>query len=779
MIGENVTRIDAYEKATGRARYVRDLLAHFPGILYIRALRSPCAHARIRSLDTGGASQLPGVAAVLTGENAGVDWSRFPAQSRLAVRETLWAGQAIALVAAESEALAEQAVVQIRVEYEPLPHVLTWQESFRADPASIIDPDLPVHRSGRPMRFPYPNVAGEYELRRGEPEAGFSAAAVTAEGEFWTEKKVHNQMERAAAISVYESDGKISTWCNGCGVHGVIKKALLEAFPELTASRVRVVSPYTGGSFGNRNIPYVEVLSVLMALRTKRAVFLEFTREEMFTAAPSAWICATKVKLGADREGRLLAKEMRLIEEIGASSGNETYTGRLSGSSTANLYAVPNVAFSGCSLLTNTVPAGPYRGLGTPDAIFGLELLMNELAEKLQISPLEIRLRNLLKKGEQDDYGETITSIGAKECLRKVAEAIDLETPSVQDGSDWIRGKGIACCGKQNGPNGRSEADVLIYHDGSVELRVSCDNHGMGVTTALVQIAAAELGIGPDQIRVAIGDTDRTPYDNFSASSSGLYRTGGAVRLACRDAKAKLRESAARRFGIPEDLVEIRGKTAYLKGAPVDRVEISSLFEPLSMFRQDVWGLKQGTPVVGHGVFCPAQAIPWDENGRTPRMWNWFQYAATAVEIAVNRRTGQIRVLKAANAGDTGNPINPKIIEGQLEGAIHMAIGFSVQEKLIYDGNGRIQNANLGDYRLPTVLDMPLNRDVFTAICPDPLPDGPYGAKGMSESVVSAVGAAIAGALYDAVGVRVTHYPMTAETVLRLIEEKEEKEGKV
>ena len=772
MTGKDYIRIDAYEKVTGRAEYMGDLVHKFPDLLYVKGLRSPYAHAGILRLDIQKASRLPGVRAVVTGENAGVDWGKFPQQSRMAVTETLWAGQTVALVAAESLEEAKRAIEAIEVEYEPLEHVLTWQESFCERPKSVVDPKLPIHQTGKPMHFPYPNVAGEFVQQKGEIEKGFLEAAVTVEGEFWTEKRVHSQLERAAALCAYEKDGKFTMWCNGCGIHGVVKKALAAAFPQIPYSDIRVISPYTGGSFGNRNIPYVELPCFLMALKTKGTVFYEFTREEMFTAAPTNWVCATKIKLGADAEGRLTAKELRLIEELGAAAGNEAYTGRLSGSSTANTYSVPNVSFLGCSLLTNTVPAGPYRGLGTPDAIFGLELLMNELAEKLHMSPLEIRLKNIILRGEEDDYGEEITSIGVAQCLQQAAEAVELSVPCVQDGSEWLYGKGIACCGKQNGPNGRSEADVLIHHDGSIEVRVSCDNHGMGVSTALVQIAAEELSVEPKQIRLVIGDTDRTPFDNFSASSSGLYRTGGAVRIACRDAKRQLQEEAARMFGIPAELAEIRENRVYLRGTYVKSVPICELFRPLSMFEQDVWGLKQGTPVRGHGVFCPAQAVPWDEKGRTPRMWNWFQYAASAVEIAVNQKTGQIKILKIANAGDTGSPINPKIVEGQLEGAAHMAIGFTVQEQLLYDENGKVKNASLGDYRLPLILDMPVNENVKVCICPDPLPDGPYGAKGMSESVVSAVGAAVAGALYDAAGIKADHYPMTAEMVLRLLEVK-------
>jgi len=236
---------------------------------------------------------------------------------------------------------------------------------------------------------------------------------------------------------------------------------------------------------------------------------------------------------------------------------------------------------------------------------------------------------------------------------------------------------------------------------------------------------------------------------------------------------AQLREAAARQAGVPVDLVRIEGNTAQITGSHITEIPISKLFADASPFQQDVWGLKAGTPVRGFGVFNSAPLVPWGEDGKSPRMWNWFQYAATAVEIAVNRLTGQIKVLRAANAGDAGNVISPKIVEGQLEGAIHMAIGFCLNEEFIYDDNGNVANANMSDYRLPTTMDMPKLKDAKAIICPDPLPDGPYGAKGMSESIVSAVGPAIAAALYQATGVRMNFYPMTAEKVLAAIRERE------
>lgn len=765
MIGQNIPRIDGYEKVTGKAVYTTDLFRRFPDMLHIKALRSPYAHARIKRLDHAQASALPGVVGIATGEEPGIKWGVFPPQSKMAKGEAIWAGQAVALVAAETPAQAEAAVSAIRVEYEPLPHVLTWQDAFRSDPVSIVDPITKVEVSSEMSEFDLSNVAGTYYLNTGEVDPAFAQADVIVEGEFWTGKKTHNQLERAAALVEYGSDGAITLYCNGCGVHAVIKKSICDAFG-LPENRVRIVQPYTGGSFGNRNVPYIEMQAMLMALKTRRTVYFEFTRREMFTAAPSNWTCATKIRLAARHDGTLLAKDVRLIEEIGAATGKTPYTGRTSSSSLSAVYGVPNVRMCTGAVRTNTVPAGSYRGLGAPDASFAFESLMDELAERLRMSPLELRLKNLLKVGEADDYGEVCTSIGLEGCLRAVAEAIALDEPCTQDDPVWRRGKGIACAAKQNGPRSRSEAEVLYYSDCSAEVRVSCDNQGMGATTSILQIAARELALPLERIRVTVSDTAITPFDNNSSSSTGVYRTGNAVRLACIDVVRQIAEAAARVVGVCTDMVKVEGDKVSIVGAHVRELHVAKLFQPSSPFRQDIWGLKKGTPIRGTGVFCPAPIVQWDRNGRTPRMWNWFQYGATGVEIAVNVQTGQIKVLRFANAGDTGNPISPKIVEGQLEGAAHMAIGFCLAEEHLYDENGAIVNATLSDYRLPMIFEMPKCRNAISIICPDPLPDGPYGAKGMSESVVSAMGPAIAAALYQATGVRMRTYPMTAERVL-------------
>jgi carbon-monoxide dehydrogenase large subunit len=399
------------------------------------------------------------------------------------------------------------------------------------------------------------------------------------------------------------------------------------------------------------------------------------------------------------------------------------------------------------------------------------------LGHKLGMSSVAIREKNILKAGEQNGYGETVNSIGAVKCLEAVGEAIKIEEACKGGQGPWRVGKGIAVGGKQNSPLGRAETKVLVHDDGSVEVLYSADEQGMGAQTVMAQIASEELKIPADQIRVVRADTAVTPYDNYSASSRTTYTTGNALVTACQDAINQLKEAAAREAGVSVKNVYIEGGKAIISGSNIKEIPISDLFKPFQMFdQQNQWGLKRGTPVCGEGVFAPASCIMWDENGHTPRMWNWFQYNACAVEVAVNIETGQIKVIKVASASDMGFPINPKMCEGQIEGGVCMSIGFSVNEEYLFDGNGVMTNGSYIDYRIPTVLDMPFRHEFKSILAPDPLPDGPYGAKGIAESVTIPVGPAIASAVYNAAGIRPTVMPMSAERILDLLNKKGEEE---
>lgn len=779
FIGKSVPRIDAYEKATGKAKFVEDYQNQFKDLLHVKVLRSPHAHARILNVDTSKAEQLPGVVTVIKGSDPDVPWYHIPYASSYygnpAKDEVIWAGQAVVAVAAKTPEIAEQALELIQVDYEELPYVTDQEAAFGPDAIPVTDPKLGLVAGYQGSQKEGPNVLQSYKLTLGDVDTAFKEADVILEKKFANDKKSTAAVECNGAIVEYNPDGGVTIYTNGCGAHGVVKDKVCTMFPHLPQSKVRVIQPYQGGSFGNRLFPLIEPLAVLMALRTKGTISYVLTRKEMFTSSPSNWPCVTNLKIGAKKDGTLIAEQFKLVENTGASINN-VYDGRLSGSGLLCVYNVPNIFADGYAVSTNTVPCAPYRGLGCPESEWAMENLMNELADKLGISPVEIRLKNLLKRGDENAYGEKLTSTSVAVCLQKVAEAVKLDEPSVQEPGPWRKGKGIALGGKQNTPLGRAEADVLVHCDGSIELLVSCDEQGMGVQTTLAQMVATEFQVPIETIKVVRADTGRTPYDNFGASSRTTYTTGNAVVIACQDAIRQLQEAAAREVGVAANKVTIKNGKAYIVGCHIEEIPIPDLFKPFSFFTQQIWGLLRGTPVRGRGVFCPAPAVPWSgpghEDGRTPRMWNWYQFSAFACEIAVNIETGQIKLLKLASCADTGNPINPKLVEGQIDGGVIMALGFSVYDGHIYH-DGRLVNPNLSDYRVPTVLETPLQKDFMRLISPDPLPDGPYGAKGMAESIMIPVGPAIAAAVHQAAGIRPTVMPMTAERILELIKEKE------
>ena len=789
LIGKGEKRIDAYDKVTGKGLYASDYDNQFPNMAHIKAKRSPYAHAKILKIDTSKAQALEGVLYILTGAEPGIDWDQYPKAAVLATDRALWAGQTVALVAAETEELAQQAVDLIDVEYEVLPHVLDYYEAIKPNPVAVIDPDYETRDQGfqdrpadRATNRVSPNIVGAFYMNSGDVESAMKEADITVGGEFWVGKKTASPLERANAICRYDSDGGITMWSNGAGVHGVIKQGICRILG-MKEAYVRVIQPYMGGSFGSRLNPYIEILTALMCLKTKRTVRFSFTRKEVFCSAPSNWPCITKVKLGAKKDGTVIANDYYLCEEIGAALNNTFFSGRLSSSGAAPCYRwaekgkTSNMRMDTYAVSTNTVPAAEYRGLGCPEAEFGIECLMNQLADELGMSPVEIRMKNIIDNGERNCYGELITSTGLKKCLQAVADEIGVEEKPVQDMGVWKKGRGCAVGGKQNTPLGRSEAEVWYNSDGTIQLFISCDENGMGATTAMTQIVADQFHVPITAVKTTKGDTAITPYDNSSASSRTTYNVGNAVLAACNDCITKLKEEVARHFGLHPSKVEIEGTKAILKGTYVQEVDIPSLFVPVGMFTQGNWGLQKGSPVKGHGLYCPAPIHQWDKNGLSDRVWNWFQYSAAAAEVAVNEETGEIKVLRVASSADTGNPINPKLVEGQIVGGVHMAIGFSTMEEHLYNENGEIANCNFSDYRLPGILQMPKNDDVHAFINPDALPDGPFGAKGMAESITIPVGPAIAEAVYQAVGVRVTGYPMTAERILALIKEKKAKEA--
>jgi CO/xanthine dehydrogenase Mo-binding subunit len=768
FIGLSIPRVDALDKVLGRAQFTADLHRNFPGLFHVKVLRSPHAHARIANLDTSSAVELPGVRAVVTGKDC-PDNINVRSPRILALDEAIWAGEGVAAVAAESLEIAEEAIRLIRVEYEKLPAVFDPEEAMKPDPSVVVDRQL-GHYRGSPQFTPEaPNITGHYKLRAGDVEKGFAAADLILENRYSTARVCHSQLEPASCTARYEPDGGVTLWTNGQGVH-VIKGLLSEQFG-LPSAKIRVINPYQGGSFGSRLRHYVEPLATLLALKTKGTVEFTYTREEMYLAASSRLPAVIYIRTGAKKDGTITAQQLKVIVDNGASYA-AVQDGRMAASGAVCVYRIPNFFMDSYGVNTNTPWAGAYRGLGSPQVVWAIESQMDMLAKRLSIDPVELRRKNVLLKGEKDAYGEVIESIGVMRCLEKVAEEIHLAEPCIQEQGPWKKGKGVAMGGKQNTPRGRSEVEILVHDEGTIEVLYSADEQGMGSETVMAQITAEEFGVPLDRIKITRSDTAVTPYDTFSASSFTTYNTGNALMKACKDAIRQLIEAAALKMEEPADRLQLRSGLIVVKGSPGPGIRITDLFEPFSMFSdQGGQGLKKGTPIRGRGVFAPLPAEPWDkETGLTPRMWNWYQYNACGVEVAVNVETGEVKLLHAAIAADMGFPINPKMCEGQMEGGLCMALGASVLEEYIYK-NGLMVNSSYGNYRIPTFQEMPLRKDVMSLFAPDPLPDGPYGSKGLGEGTMLAVAPAIANAIYNAVGIRLKDLPLNPERVLQALKD--------
>ncbi len=770
-LGKPTKRVDAFVKVTGKAEYVEDIHYKFHNLLHIKVLRSPYAHAEILSIDTSKAEKIEGVQAVLTGKDCPRTYERSEVFSLPAEANATWAGQGIVAVAADTKQKAQEALKHIEVKYKELPFVIDVEEAMKPDPVAVVDPRLGKYPEGRHYEPIAPNIASYQQVRTGDIEKGFAEADIIVENKYYCSRVSHSQMERASCLVKPDSDGKgLTMWTNGCGVHLI--KSLLCKLLKLESSRVQVIQMYQGGSFGNRLTFSAEPLCAVMAMKTGQPCEFTFSRDEMFTAAPSNWPVTVKIKTGATKEGILTAQEMTVIEDCGAHQNNVRDC-RSTGSGAVPVYRVPNFYQNLYAVNTNTPPVGSMRGLGSPQMSFAVEQQINIIADKLGISQLEIRLKNIMDKGEKNAYGEKLLSTGAKKCIHAVADFIKMdETVKEKEEGPWRYGKGISVAGKQNTPQGRSEADVLVHSDGSLEVRISCDENGMGAETAMSQIVAHEFEVPIERVKVVRGKTAQTPYDMFSSSSRSTYTTGNAVRMACIDAKNQLRIAAAEMAGVVPDRVDILQGRADIAGGTIESINIEDLFYTFSMFEpQQNRRLRKGSPVIGHGVFAPAPAVKWDPMvGHTPRMWNWYQYNACGAEVAVNMETGQTKIMRIVSACDMGFPINPQMCEAQAHGGLTMASSFARNEEYLYNKNGQIINGNFADYRLSTILDMPPNKDVGCVLCPDPLPDGPYGAKGIAESVTCPVAPAIAEAIYNAAGIRPKTLPMSAERLLNMIE---------
>ena len=755
-IGKSATRVDALQKVTGTAFYVDDL--KLPGMLYGKALRSPVPHALIKEIDVSQAYHVPGVKVVVTGRD-------FPYRQGLliqdepflAIERVRYVGEALAAVAATTEDAAREGIERINVVYEELPAVFDALEAMKPDaPLVHADPAAYPH-SESCLPVPRSNICSQFKLRKGDVNEALKEADLIVEDTYTSTWNQHSAMEPHVAMALLDPSGRITVWTGNDGPHRCLREiALAMGIP---FSNVRVVSTFQGGGFGGKGGLRAEAIAVALASKAgNRPVKVTFSREEVFTSTLLRHPVRIHSKVGVTKDGKILAKKVQLFWNTGAYGEKGPLVCRNASMTSAGPYAIPNVSIDGYCVYTNNPISGPMRGFGVPQTAFAYESQMDQIAFRLKMDPLELRLKNAMDETTEAIWGERITSIGLKECLKMAAEEINWGEPS----KGKNRGKGIACMQKfTTTGQGVTSAIVRCNMDGSLEILTSTMEVGQGSMTVLSQIASEILNVPLEKIRVSMADTDYTPFDASTTGSRSTFHMGKAVLLACQDIQRQAILIASDIFDVPEELLEFQeGKVVTPFGHKIGLVELIKRTYPGSF--------GGGGDLVGRATFHTKTGTGTDpETGQGKRPAAFWMYGAQAVEVEVDTETGRVNILKFVTAHDVGKVINPMNCEQQMEGALAMGIGNALLET-VEIRKGKTFNPSLEGYKIPTSLDLP--PDIRTLFVEKPHPEGPFGAKGMAEPAIAPTAAAIANAVFSATGVRIKDSPLTPDKVYSALE---------
>jgi CO/xanthine dehydrogenase Mo-binding subunit len=767
-IGENVERVDAREKVTGAALFADDI-QFGPGMLFARIKRSPHPHALIKRIDASKASAMPGVKAVVTGEDFPGFTGLYLQDRHIFCRERArYVGDPVAGVAAVSEEIAERAVELIEVDYEPLPGVFN-PEFGASSAAPLLHPDLGNYQV---MNFIFPkpgtNISNHFKIRKGDTAAAWEKCAAIVEHAYHIPHIQHVPIEPHVAIAKVDAHGQITLW--GSSQSPFAQRSLIATAMGVSPADVQVIAPYVGGGFGCKAGLSMEALAVAIASKVQgRAVKLRLTREEEFYTAFVRQGLVAHFKMGCDKDGNLLAMENRFYWDGGAYTEYGVNITRASGYSSTGPYDVPNVSTDSYCVYTNHPVGGPMRGFGMPEMHAGLEQCISELAEKIGMDNMEFRLLNCVRTGDTIVTGMTMHPTGLSECITKAAEAIGWGRKDPPSAPNKRRGKGIAMMWKAPAmpPNAGSSAKVRLNEDGTVTVSVGGQEIGQGSFTVAAQMAAAALGVPYEDVRVAGPvDTDTSPYEWQTVASRLTWSMGNAVAAAARDARKQIIDLVAQAWGEnADDLDIVDGNVISYKSEesiPLKNIAVYGISKP----DDQGW---IGGPVVGRGNFMPTYVTGLDpETGQGPRAVVHYTTGAQAVEVEVDLDTGRVEVIRGVAAFDVGKAINPDMVRAQMEGGFVQGMSTALFEGLQLK-EGVLQNPSFVDYRIATSSDAP--QDIQAIIVEKAQDDGPWGARGIGEHALVPTVPAIANAIHDAIGIRPGAPPYTPEKIYLLMQE--------
>ncbi|MFC9759356.1 molybdopterin-dependent oxidoreductase [Streptomyces sp. NPDC056921] len=743
-VGRNLPAPAGPQVVTGTARYTFDI--DVPGLLHMKLLRSPHAHARITAVDTTAALRVPGVHAVFTHRDAPerhFSTARHerpeedPDDTRVLDDTVRHIGQRVAAVVADTEAAAEEGCRRVEVTYEVLPAVLDPEEAMRPGAPIVHDKDPSTARISRPRH----NVVGEAHGETGDVEAGFAGADAVYEETFRTQRVQHASLETHGAVAWLDEDDRLVVR-SSTQTPFLTRRALCTLY-DLPHDKVRVLAGRVGGGFGGKQEMLVEDIVALAVLRLRRPVKLEYTRAEQFYGATTRHPFTIGVKAGARRDGTLTALQLRVVSDTGAYGNHGPAVMFHSVGESTAVYRAPHKKVDAYAVYTHTVPAGAFRGYGLGQVMFAVESALDELARELGMDPLEFKAKNIIGPGEAmitpggEEEDLYIASYGLDQCLAIVRRA-QAEPATEPVPENWLVGEGTALAMIATGPPGGHIADAraVLLPDGSFELRVGTAEFGNGTTTVHRQIAAGELATTVDRITVRQSDTDVVKHDTGAFASTGVVVAGKATLRASRALADVLLDFSAAHLRVPRADCRLTEEAVLHPGGRL-------LLKELYAAAQTV-----GVDVAADGHF-----------GGTPRS---VAFNAQWFRIAVDPDTGEIRILRSVHAADAGKVMNPMQCRGQVEGGVAQALGATLFENVRIDGRGEVETAAFRRYRLPQYADIPRTEVHFMETA-DAI--GPLGAKSMSESPFNPVAPAFANALRDATGVRFTRLPLTRDRV--------------
>ncbi len=751
VIGKSLPQVNSPEKVSGEALYVHDIKR--PRMLHAKVLRSSHPHALIRNIDFSKARKLRGVkAAVSFDDTPGLPWGPIYKEHYIfAPKKVHYFGEEVAAVAAVDEETAEEALSLIEVEYEVLPSVFDPEEAL-VDGAPLIHDAYPG------------NLARHIQIERGDIEKGFKEAAEVHEDVYESPHQFQAYMEPIGTVAEVDSAGRLTVHAATQSIY-FARELLAEALG-LQPSKIRIVQPYIGGAFGGKlTEDHNTHIASFLALHTKHPVRLMNNRLEEFQASRPRMPARVYLKMGVRKDGTIIAKDTRIYGNNGAYSCLSLEVILVTANRMDSLYRQENVRTNAYLAYTNLIPTGAFRGFGNPQMAFPLESHLDVLAERLGMDPIEIRMKNTIRTGETSVHGWYMGSCAVQECIEKAVEQIGwVEKKAMpQDGEAVRRGVGLACgihvsANRQLADWDGSSVALKVNEDGKATLISGEGDMGQGAHTMMAQIVAEELGITPADVTISTPDTDSTPFCFGGFASRLTMLAGNAIKEAAQEARAQLVEVAAHKLEADVSDLELVDGSIAVRGAPEQKVTLQEAAKG-AIFRRG------GQGIFAQTTWDPPMTVMADKETFYGNVAPAYSFVCMTVEVEVDTETGQVRIIRLVAADDVGKALNPLTVEGQIHGEVAQGVALALHEYVVHDG-GRMLNGTLSDYGIPTAECVPMVESILI----EPIdPNGPFGAKGCSETALVPVGAAIANAIYDAVGVRVKQLPIRPAELLKLL----------